>query len=470
MSKQRGSWMWIWMAIGALVSGALVSGGCSGSSPGEPAGAAEDGASGTTLDGTRADGDDMAAGPSVEPGANGAGDGAHSGVEPASNVTPSAEPQTIPDDCQGFPLLGLRYSPGGDVLPNTCLPFDTTTNNPYAIRCIDADPSYASGFLGDEYCILPPPPELGTQVRVGPDSYDNIPDGFVLEPGEEIDNYYHQKAPNAEAHHFYRVNLRMRAGSHHMINRMLAEARPDGWSDTGVPALRMGESGDQGFPGAQRPDQDRPNGTLAVPPENQGHGQRIEANQQFSFNLHHFNVTDEPTLREVWVNIWYKPADDITEALGSIAMVGNPNDINIAPGEQRMLHYECPVEGNTRIVTLNGHRHAWTDRFGAWIERRDGSIDQVYESYQYSDMPTYQYDSISDNPAPDLDRGLDGATSGILTVSPGDRIHFVCDINNGSEQRLRFANEVLTGEMCILFGSSTGDPLGCRFLMNTPLP
>jgi hypothetical protein len=74
-------------------------------------------------------------------------------------------------------------------------------------------------------------------------------------------------------------------------------------------------------------------------------------------------------------------------------------------------------------------------------------------------MPTYQYDSISMNPTPDVTTRTDGAFTGQLEVSPGDELHFVCDINNTSGVQLRFANEVMTGEMCILFGSRTGDAL-----------
>jgi hypothetical protein len=73
------------------------------------------------------------------------------------------------------------------------------------------------------------------------------------------------------------------------------------------------------------------------------------------------------------------------------------------------------------------------------------------------------------NPTPDLTSKTDGAFSGMLELVPGDKLHFVCDITNRIDQRLRFANEVETGEMCILFGSRTGDSLCSGFLMNQPL-
>lgn len=395
------------------------------------------------------------------------GDQPVAGQAPGDTPTAASDPTTpfemLPDNCKGFEVRGLTHSPGGDTLPNTCAPFHNVRNNPYAIRCIDADPAYSTGWSGDEWCILPPEPSLGMQIAVSPADYANPESGFVLDPGSETTQNYYKNSDNAEQRYFYRVNLRMRTGSHHIINSLIAD-RPDGWTserDTGLD--------EKGFLGAQRPDADRPM-TREVPPENAGHGDVLEANQQFQFNMHHFNFTEEPLLREVWANIWWKPESEVTEELGGIGIFGNPADINIRPGEHRELEYTCNVTGNTRIVTLNGHRHASTTRFGVWIEREGGGIESVYESFDYNDMPTYAYDSVAMNPVPDVATKTDGASSGVLTVSPGDKIHFVCDITNDipsnveNNVTLNFGNEVLTGEMCILFGSHTGDPL-CGFIL-----
>lgn len=369
----------------------------------------------------------------------------------------------VPEACKGFEVLGLAHSPGGDVLPNKCAPFHGTFNNPYAIRCIDADPAFDSGFPGDEWCILPPPAELGTQVHVGPQSYTNVDPSFLLAPGNEVNDYYYLNSSNAEEHFYYRTNWRMRSGSHHMIITLINE-REDGWSALGD----IGFGGNtRSFGGAQRPDQDRPQGVLDIPPENAGLGGRLRANDQFSFNLHHFNMGQEPILREAWVNVWYKPQSEVTDEMQGIAIYGNPQDVAVNPGERKVLHYVCNVTGSTRVITLNGHRHLNTDRFGVWLERGGEDIP-VYESFYYTDMPTYQYDSLSTNPTPDLASKTDGGFSGMLELVPGDKLHFVCDIMNRIDQRLRFANEVETGEMCILFGSRTGAPL-CGLLNNQPL-
>jgi hypothetical protein len=378
--------------------------------------------------------------------------------DPEPTLDPTTPLGELPERCRGFDVEGLQHSPGGSVLPNTCAPFDNVYNNPYAIRCIDADPDYETGWPGDEWCILPPPPDKGIQVGVNPADYENPEDGFVLEPGQERTQNYYANAGNPEPRYFYRVNLRLRTGSHHVINTMIDD-RADGWTneqDTGL--------GQRSFLGAQRPDADRPQ-TLDVPEENAGHGDELRARQQLQYNMHHFNFTEQPVLREVWANVWWKDEREVREVLGGIGIFAPPRAIDIAPGEHRVLHYYCEVPGNTRIVTLNGHRHASTDRFGVWIDRADGSSESVYESFDYNDMPTFAYDSLSMNPAPDVATRKDGASSGVLTVAPGDRIHFVCDITNDVPENiennvtLRFANEVITGEMCILFGSRTGDAL-----------
>ncbi|MDD9941156.1 MAG: hypothetical protein OXU20_08970 [Myxococcales bacterium] len=375
------------------------------------------------------------------------------GADGVDTTDPTTAFADLPDDCRGFDVEGLTHSPGGDVLPNTCAPYHGVRNNPFAIRCIDADPSYNSGFPGDEWCILPPDPELGTQVKVSPESYDDPAPWFLMSPGQEFNDYYYSEATNQEERYFYRVNIRMRAGSHHMINTMLSGDREDG--PASLEGLGVGRGSGRTFPGAQRPDQDRPM-SLEVAPENENLGARMDPRQQFSLNLHHFNFGEEMMLREVWINIWYKEQAEVTEELRSIGIFGNPLDLNIPPGEHRELHYACPVTADTRIVRLNGHRHSSTSRFAIWMEQADGESVTLYESFDYYDMPTYQFDSITTNPTPSLEEMKDGGYTGILNAKAGDEIHFLCDVTNRGDRPLRFANEVETGEMCIVFGSRTG--------------
>ncbi|HET8932073.1 MAG TPA: hypothetical protein VFN67_01475 [Polyangiales bacterium] len=382
-------------------------------------------------------------------------------------TTPLSE---LPKECVGFEVKGLTESPGGSVLPNKCAPFDGTRNNPYAIRCIDADPSYKTDYAGDEFCILPPKAELGTQVHVGPADMAK-PGTFKLGSGEEENTMYWVNSHNDEDHYYYRTNWRMRPGSHHMIINISDDDHADGWAadleGAGADARNVGATGfdtsgkSRGFGGSQRPDLDRPQSVLEVPPENVGIGALLKANQQFSFNLHHLNTSDHPVLREAWVNVWYMDKAEVTKEMRGLAASGSPKDVAIPAKQRTVLKYRCDVEADSRIITMNGHRHAHTDRFSVWVKKKSGEEIRAYESFNWEDMPTFQYDSISTNPMANVDKHVDGASSGMLEVSEGDEVHFLCDINNTLDVPLKFANEAIDGEMCILFGSYIGEKSPC---------
>jgi hypothetical protein len=391
-------------------------------------------------------------------GAAGAAPGA---APPAMPATPG-ETDEGPESCEGFPLRGLQYSPGGSVLPDTCKPYDPITNNPFAVRCIDADPSYATGFPGDEYCILPPPPELGLQFGVHPKSHAPADTAaFTLGPGEETNQNYFAKASNTEVRYFLRSNVRMRTGSHHLISTGGTMPMEDGWEgdrqSAGIGILAPGF--ETTLPSAQRPEQNTPPG-LTMPPENEGIAFKLAANQQMQFNLHHFNPSDRDILREVWINVWFIPEAEVKQVLQPLALIGALADVQVPPGEMRKLVYGCSFE-DARMMALTGHRHASTDRFGIWLEQ-DGQDTPLYESFDYNDMPTFDYDSLTQNPMLDLATKTDGAYSGPLYVK-GGTLKWTCEIHNRQDTTLTFSNELYTGEMCIVFGAYLGSQPSCDF-------
>ena len=69
---------------------------------------------------------------------------------------------------------------------------------------MDAWPWYKTKFPGDQYCILPPPPDKGIQYGVHPQGkewyakvsaedmsgYDNPSTAWTMEPGEEEEGNY----------------------------------------------------------------------------------------------------------------------------------------------------------------------------------------------------------------------------------------------------------------------------------------
>lgn len=402
----------------------------------------------------------------------------------------AAEP--IAENCRGLNFDGMIYSPGGATLPNKCAPYHPTSNNPYAVRCIDAWSWYKTKFPGDQYCILPPPPDKGLQYGVHPQGkawfeqvskgdmsgYENLSGEWLMDSGEEEQANYNTGAYNPEAKNYYRNQARMRPGSHHMIVSSSGGEASETWG----PALMTGLVGGTNLPGAQRPDENSPK-SLNKPEEDDGLYSKIPANAPVTFNMHHFNATDSTILKEAWTNLWFED-DARVETRGILGL--NPLQavtLNISPGSTVDLHYSFNIQQPVRVVTLFGHRHAWTSNFSTWVEEPDGKLDIVYQSFAWLDEPTYRYDSVTQNPTPSPDARTDGASSGIRMLMPGQKLHFNCHIEFTDERAksegapspasvgpLRFANEAFTAEMCILFGTTTGTMLLAPDANNSPVP
>jgi hypothetical protein len=439
---------------------------------------------------------------------------ADAGGSPADAATKSAGPGLntlqaqsavrIPAECQGFPLEGLQYSPGGDVLPNKCMPFDATTNNPYAVRCIDAMPAFKTPFPGDQFCILPPPPDQGVQVGLHPQGdvatywkqiwagdlsgYDNPPAEWVLMPGDEVTQNYRGHADNAETLNYYRTYFRMRTGSHHNIITMHNSSTADGWiegSGEALPGFFDPNSGPSlgVLGGQQRPDDSTPQ-TLSKPPEDDGMYLVFPAKPSIIYNMHHFNVTDGPVLREGWANLWHEP-DARTLITWYMGLdISQYTSLAVQPGTIADLHYSWNVPSEMRLIRVFGHRHVWTSNFSTWIERADGTTELAYQSYDWFNMPTYRYDSQVQNPPLHAAAQTDGAISDVVPLHTGDKMHFNCHVDYTDSRQaqtsapkspeeigtLHFANEAFTGEMCIQFGNVSGGSLGVPSADASPIP
>ena len=419
-----------------------------------------------------------------------------------SAIRPLAEPPPagVEASCQGFSFEGLEYSPGGEVLPNKCEPFHPTTNNPYAVRCVDAWPWYKTQYPGDELCVLPPDPEKGIQYGVHPQGaswfervsqgdlsgYEDLADEWVMNSGEEESANYETATTNSAPLDFYRSYARMRAGSHHMIvNSDSSKPGDDKWypvSEGGLLEGAAGLLGAIGLPGAQRPDESRPP-SLEKPPEDAGFFRVLPAKAKITFNMHHFNATDRTILKEAWTNLWWeKDATVPVEGMSGLD-IAQVLTMSIPPGDTQDLHYSWAITQPIRLVEAFGHRHAWTSNFSAWIQKPDGSSSIIYQSFDWLDEPTYRYDSVTQNPVPASDKRSDGGASGVVMLAAGEKLHFNCHIEFTDERAaaegapapdsigtLRFANEAFTGEMCILFGSTAQINMGPPVVDTTPLP
>ena len=395
---------------------------------------------------------------------------------------------TRPDDparceAKGLDLDGLTHSPGGALLPYPCRPFHPTLNNPYAVRCVDAWPWYDTGFPGDEYCILPPEPGQGIQYGVHPQGADwhaqvstgdmggyeraNIPDGFVVPAGHEDAPTYVTSTPNTETGNYYRHQMRMRTGSHHMIAYARAGMPQDvreAWGRGVISDERIN------LPGAVRSAQNTPQGP-SRPPEDDGLYQAIGPDLTLSIDVHHFNQTDADQLRETWTNLWWTQETRVRMHRVFGFPIGQSASSFARPGETQNYHASWKLDSDIRLLDLGAHRHAWTSNFSVWVERPDGSVEVLYQSFDWRDPPTFRYDSLTTNPVAQPDRLVDGGSSGVQQLTAGDELHFNCHIVYTPERAaaeglpeptvpLRFQPGTHAGEACVLFGSTAGGDLG----------
>jgi hypothetical protein len=255
----------------------------------------------------------------------------------------------------------------------------------------------------------------------------------------------------------------MRSGSHHMVS-WVPPAAPaeEGWAPLSDQSTINGTPVDI----VQSPTADRPS-TLDIAPENQGIGMSFPVKAPLVIQLHHINASPSPILREVWINIWWLPAGSMVQPAQTQPMVA---PIDYPPNDVMDNTQIVTATGDTRIVSVFGHRHAWTPRFSTLLTRADGTSQDLYESFSWQSMPTFQFDSLTKNPAPRPDVGGDGAASGDIVLHAGDRVSYTCHVDTTAaaaaklgvpvpQHNLTFGNEVFGAEMCLLYLVTTGAPL-----------
>jgi len=289
-----------------------------------------------------------------------------------------------------------------------------------------------TGWSGDEYCIKPPPPDQGFQLHIGPSNYDNPGREFVMEPGDEITENFSATSGNTEDKYYYWRQYRMRPGSHHLI-------------------VSAGGFGGRRLGGSQNTAKDNPHlGEIA--PENAGLGMPIDARTPLSIQLHYLNYTEQPIIKEVWVNFWYRDPADVTEPSLEVFSM---SPMAVQPGQHVIIQGTCPITETGRLLTAYGHVHANNIRFGAW-RVRGAQRDLLYESFDWQHPLVLEYSSVITNTPSDAATKTPGGWNGIVDLKPGDDIYFECDIINATNSVFRGQNEAKDDEMCILVGDSVG--------------
>lgn len=298
----------------------------------------------------------------------------------------------------------------------------------------------STGYLGDENCILPPPPDKGFQVHYGPTDYDNPETAFVLAPGQEETTDFPVTSSNDTDVYFYYRQYRLRPSAHHIILTV-----PNGTGSIAGLGRRVGTANKS---------QDYPSGGI-IPPEDKNVGIPLAAHTTITASFHAINSTDKPQLREAWINFWYRDPSEITEPatewfkLGSI-MYSIPPD-----SSQTLGPFTCNVQNEGRLLWLYGHRHANNVRFT--VSRVRGSQeDVIYDADKWEEPLLLEYSSTVKNPTPDIPKGIEGGWNGMLPLAAGDQIKWSCDVVNKNSTALRFTEQTYLGEMCIVDAEAIG--------------
>lgn len=313
-----------------------------------------------------------------------------------------------------------------------------------------------SGYPDDRACIPAPAPNEGVQIHIGPKDYNdpNEVAKYIMKPGEESSQCWTYRTPNAEEVYFQSYVLSGRAGTHHILGSMLEGDLP---TDQGFGRCADTREGSEvvnlgPMPMATKAYMPR----TQVAPENKNIARRLPAHVLAQADMHYYNFTDHDIIREIWINLYTAPKEQITGEMLRIRGMGGFgwNQEPIQPGTDMVYQYECPVTGSGRILELLGHYHAHGVRFTSSIKRKAGNVEKIFEMYSYEDPAGFEYNSVTKNPP--FSPAAAGAFTGILEVNEGDVLAWECHIINDSEQPLHYTNEVQTGEMCNLWGHSYG--------------
>jgi hypothetical protein len=296
-----------------------------------------------------------------------------------------------------------------------------------------------TAYAGDEYCIAPPPPDKGFQLHIGPTDYANPEPQYVLEPQEEVTSDFSAISGNDKQVYFYYRQFRMRPGAHHDI----ITAADGGGFGMG---RRIGTSNLLA--------EDSPKGNV-IAPENRDVGIPLSPLTAINVSLHSINTSDQPQLREIWVNFWYVDEAKVKEPVEEMFETGDMT-FAILPGEDTILGpYSCGLVGDGRMLWFYGHRHANNVQFTA-TRVRGSQRDVIYDANDWEEPLVLEYSSTVQNPEPDLAHGIEGGWSGILDFKTGDTLEWQCHVINNSGGVLAFTNNTYTGEMCIMDAELVG--------------
>jgi hypothetical protein len=311
---------------------------------------------------------------------------------------------------------------------------------------------------GDTQCIQPPAADQGFQFHYGPTNYNDPVEvaKYTLQPGGEVTDCVYVKTPNDTDVYFNTYHARMRPGSHHMLLYIQNTQMPDTGTN-GPSDCNQGPDSRNLF-GAQTQNLDVV-GNADGAPENNGIAVKIPAHQQAVMQLHFINAGTQPILREAWANLLYTPESEVTQLADPIFFLAGVG-MDVKKGQSVVISGTAKVPATAgpdfRLMSATPHYHTHTTRFTVWATisgQKQVILDNFPTMHVLPEPQLTYFDSVAKNAPPNESARLDGASSGILRMKPGDQIDWECDITNDDiPQGITFQNAVYTGEMCNLFG------------------
>jgi len=356
------------------------------------------------------------------------------------------------------PAQPMESPPEEPAAPGTAQPVAGATapevpavQPPLAAGCV------STGFPGDEFCLAQPSPEEGIQIHIGPSSYDDPAELtlWALAPGLEVEDCWSFHTPNATEFAYAAWESAARPGLHHAHQGMYAAEVADGQFE---PCLDDFDDGSGQFLVATLPSAARTRIPRFVPaPENAGVARLVPAASPAQACLHHFNFTDVPLLRELWMNL-YVPAQTPTEYERPLRAAGGM-EWSLPPDSELRVTFACPIESSGRLLSLSGRTTASTLSLSARLRRgSSGDLVPLIQLIGWDAYDAFAFDSIRRNEP--IREGASGAYTGMLQLEAGDTLEWDCHVFNQTGGTLTH-DDHLDGAVCDLLGSTVGTDVLC---------
>lgn len=282
-------------------------------------------------------------------------------------------------------------------------------------------------YRGNDFEPLSPPAQ-GLHLRVGP---------FDVSPSYERELFYYEDLSHTEDLFIERVEMRMRAGSHHFILYQFPDAGQMPPNTMPAPQTYRDLRDAQGnyvfstqalmlyhifFAGTQWP---RMN--YAFPP---GVALRLPAEKGLDLNSHYVNHGDAPYDGEVHINLHTVPEGSVTH-VADVLQLNNLN-LNLPPRQVTTVERTFTMPEKRHVFQLFSHAHQRMTAFRVEVVGGPRHGEEVYYTTSWDHPPILEIDPP-------------------LVLEAGQGLKLITTYNNDTDRTLRFGF-LSEDEMMILFG------------------